>query len=367
MRWGKATDPLPLSPAQIRVLASAVGKELSWGLIEVGREERAWRRYAERIPDRWIRADALDSLERKRGNMVGAALFATAAPRRSKELLRALAIFQAIVDFLDNLNERHPGERNGINLHRALIDAVEPRRPIGDYYARHSSKDDAGYLNAMVQACQQSFGALPSYERVLPLLIPEVTRAQRVLALNHLPDPLRRDEALEDWAVREFPDETEWKWFELSGAVSGILAMLALIVLAAKPDLADHEIAQTYDVYWPPIPLICLMLDSFVDQSEDEASGDHRYVAHYSDLDQAVTRLAELIDKAAYGVLGLPSGRKHAVIMSCMINYYLSKDSARTPEMSANAAHLVGAGGSLTRLLAPVLRIWRVAYSQRTA
>lgn len=77
--------------------------------------------------------------------------------------------------------------------------------------------------------------------------------------------------------------------------------------------------------------------------------------------------LAHAIESAGESVLELPDGRKHAVILATMIAFYLSKDSARTPLMAANVERLMRAGGSLSRLLWPVLRGWRIANSQRGA
>jgi tetraprenyl-beta-curcumene synthase len=61
--------------------------------------------------------------------------------------------------------------------------------------------------------------------------------------------------------------------------------------------------------------------------------------------------------------------RRHrdAVIVASMIAMYLSKDSARTPELDDYTRLLARAGGSLTRLLMPVLRTWRALYGQRSA
>jgi hypothetical protein len=50
-----------------------------------------------------------------------------------------------------------------------------------------------------------------------------------------------------------------------------------------------------------------------------------------------------------------------------MIAFYLSKDSVRAPEMLQGTRDLRRAGGPLVALLAPVLRVWRVAYGQRSA
>jgi hypothetical protein len=50
-----------------------------------------------------------------------------------------------------------------------------------------------------------------------------------------------------------------------------------------------------------------------------------------------------------------------------MIAMYLSEDSARTPELQTTTQSLIVAGGSLTRLLLPILRAWRLVYAQRSA
>jgi hypothetical protein len=50
-----------------------------------------------------------------------------------------------------------------------------------------------------------------------------------------------------------------------------------------------------------------------------------------------------------------------------MIAMYLSKDTARTPQLRAGTKTFIKAGGTLTRLLLPILRVWRAAYHQRSA
>jgi tetraprenyl-beta-curcumene synthase len=361
-----STDPAPLDRPQLRALAAATGRELSWGLLAVSCEMRGWRSLARRIPDPAIRADALRSLRHKRGHADGAALFSVLPDRRNRGLLRLLVAYEAILDFLDDLSERHTSERNGRELHLALLDAVDLARPLSNYYRHHPAGDDGGYLKALVELCRRECQALPSYERVRPLLVQEARRTQ-VLALNHLPDPQRRDAALRQWAAREFPDGHELSWFELSGTSSASLAILALLALATDPHVSEAEVAATHDAYWPWISGTAVMLDSYADQADDAASGDHSYVAHYPSSEHAVTRLCEFVDRSVRGALGLPNGHRHAVVAGCMVAMYLSKDSVRTPEMAASTRRLVAAGGSLTRVLLPVLRLWRIAYAQRSS
>jgi tetraprenyl-beta-curcumene synthase len=298
--------------------------------------------------------------------VIGAALFSTLPRERSPALLHALATFQAIFDYLDNVNETHPTEANGLTLHIALLDALGDDRPVSDYYRHHPWKGDDGYLTMLVEQCRSCCRLLPSYERLYPLLSREAEHARRVLTLNHLPTE-ERNSALQHWAEREFRNESDWSWFELCAAASGQLAIFALLALAAEPQVSKEEIEATWAAYWPVLPLVATMLDSFVDQTEDDRNNEHLYVSHYRDSGQCVDRMSELIDHANRAVLGLPNGHRHAVILGCMTTFYLAKRSARVAALKSQRSRLIRAGGSLAQLLAPVLTVWRVAYSQSTA
>lgn len=360
-------DPTPLTPAQVWRLLAAAARELSWGLPEAARATRHWRALAETIPDPPIREDALSSIAHKRGHADGAALFAVLPERRSRVLLHLLVAYETIWDFLDNVSERHTTEANGRELHLALVDALDPERPLADYYRHHPWNDDGGYLNELVEFCRRSCQALPSYGRVRILLLQEAWRAQ-VLALNHLADPRRRDAALERWAAQECPDDMrQATWFELSGAASASMVVHVLLAIAAETEASDREIAATYAVYWPWISLATTMLDSFVDQAEDDKSGNHSYISHYPTDSCAVRRLCYCVARATRGALQLPRGHRHAVIVAAMAAMYLSKKSARARALQADTSYLLRAGGSLFRLLHPILRLWRIAYSQRSA
>lgn len=360
------SDPTPLTPTQVRELLAAAGRELGWGLREVSRELRTWRALAELIPDHSIRADALRALADKRGHADGAALFSVLPDHRSYALLRLLVAYETILDFLDDVSERHATEANGRELHLALVDAVDPSRPIADYYRYHPWRDDGGYLLALVELCRRSCSSLPSYGKVRSLLVEEAWRAQ-VLALNHLPDPSMRDAALRRWAAEEFPDTDELAWFELSAASSASLVVHSLLALAAARDVTDSQIAEIYTVYWPWTSLATAMLDSYVDQAEDLESGDHSYIAHYPDPELAIQRVGCSIARATRSAFRLRDGHRHVVIVTSMVAMYLSKDSARAPDMWPATRRLLHAGGSLARLLLPVLRAWRIIYSQRSS
>jgi tetraprenyl-beta-curcumene synthase len=350
-------DPIPLTPAQLAALASAASRELLWGLRGVSREIAGWRVRAAAIPDRQERALALDALRSKRGHIDGAALFWILAPRRDAGLLRLLVAYNVLCDYLDSLTER-PGAGDAPLLHRAMTDALEPAG---------ARRADGGYLDALVETCRAECAALLAFAVVQPAALREARRASEVLPLNHQPVAAARDAGLRAWAAREFPDESQLAWYELSAAASTWLAVQASLAMAADPSCDAGRVEAVCGAYFPWASLAGTMLDSYVDEADDLAAGAHRYVAHYPTRALMLDRVGMAVEHAARAATALPGGRRHAVILSCMIAMYLSKDSARTPELRDASARLAASGGSLTRLLVPILRAWRIRYGQRAA
>ena len=349
-------------------LLGAASRELLWGLRAVSREVHVWRRRASAIPDPQIRRDALDALTRKRTHLDGAALLWVLPRRRNVHLLRALVAYEVTLEFLDNMNERaaHAGQENGRQLHLALIEALNPDAQISDYYRLHPWDDDGGYLRALVQGCREQCAYLPSYPQVRELAVREAVRAQ-VLAINHDPSPDHRDAALRQWVTQEFNDHGEADWFELSGAATSSLTVHLLLTLAAEPTFDERNVNRACAVYFPWLSLATTMLDSYVDQFDDAVNGDHSYIAHYASRDLAVRRLGEIVERAGREARALRNGHRHAVIVACMVAMYLSNDSVVAGDMRATTRTLLDAGGSLTKLLLPVLRAWRIAYGLRSA
>jgi len=357
-------DPSPLSPTQIRTLFGAVFRELTWGMPAASRELRGWRLKAAVIPDGPLRDDALTALRTKRGHADGAALFTILAPSRNRSLLRSLVAYETILDYLDNVSERHPSHDNGQRLHQALVDAIDIDQPVADYYRFHPWGDDGGYLTALVSTCRQGCRELPSYDAVRTVLRREALRA-RVLGLNHELDPDRRDNRLRAWALQEFRHETRLTWFELSGAASASLVIHVLLALAARPGVTNAEVRAAYEAHWPWIALATTMLDSYADWADDIASGNHSYVAHYPDVETMSVRIRASVANGMLAARGLPDGHRHAVIVASMVALFLSKRSAHTPEMRARTRTFARSGGSLVCLLLPILRLWRFGFGQR--
>lgn len=332
-------------------------------------ETELWQIRARATPDPALRTDGLHAITRKRGNIDGAALFWTLPDRRSRSLLRLLAAYEVMADFLDCVSERgaDAGPANGRQLHQALIDALqEPHEATADYYLHNTSRDDGGYLHALVCCCRSVTAGLPSLESARAPLLHAATLTQ-VLADNHEPDPQQRDRALAVWSETNLGGTPELVWFERPAAASAWLTVLALLAVSSEAENTEADLQAISRAYLPWISLIGTMLDSYGDVDEDTAHDAHSYISHYGDLPRAVQRISYLLSRSMKEALGLPDGGRHAVIVACMAGFYLSKDAARTPPMRIGTRRLVGAGGPLTRLLTPALRLWRLLYGQRSA
>jgi tetraprenyl-beta-curcumene synthase len=341
-------------------------RELSWIRPGVAREVEHWRRAAARIPDPAIRRDALASLHAKRFNAEGAALFAALPRRRDARLLRALVAFQVLLDFLDTRSERPVPDplATGHQLHLALTDALDPDRPLSDYYRHHPRGADGGYVRGLVQTCREACRALPAYGLVRGPALAAATRCG-VQGLNHDPDPVRRDCGLQRWAQRTFPRASGVSWWELTAAASSTLGIHALLALAADPGCSRRDAVEVGRAYMPWICAVSTMLDSYVDEAEDAANHGHSYMGHYASASVAAQRTRELLCRSLLEARRLRNGPRHVLIAAGMVAMYLSCEGARVSGKRSTTRALVRGGGVLAMLLLPVLRAWRIVHSLR--
>lgn len=354
-------DPTPLCPTQLGALVAAAARELTWTLPNVRREVREWRRCALAIPDRRLREDALGSLSHERLNLEGAALFAILPPHRDENLLRLSVSYQIALDYLDTISERPAPDpiANGRQLHLSLTEALDPGAAISDYYRHHPWHDDGGYLKALVQTCQRRCARLPGYHRVRGLAL-QAARRVDVQILNHDPIADRRDAALAAWAAREFPGTNRALWFELTAAASSTVGIHALLALAADPTVRDEDIVAANDAYSFAICAASTLLDSFVDQHDDDATGNHSYVDHYENSAVAEQRICDIVAASAAQARALRYGTRHALIASGIVAMYLSKDDAQHPALRPTTRRILRSAGSLPRVQLPIMRTLRI-------
>lgn len=346
------------TPGEALALLGVAWRGVTWTIPSVRRELQGWRRQALEIPDPILRADALETLRREHMNAQGAALFAVLPRRRSRPLLRLLVAFQVALDYLDTVTERPAADErtHGDRLHRALVDAIDPDAEPVDYYGERPWEDDGGYLRALVETCQRGCAALPSYATVRPQAM-RAAADLSVQVLNHLTDPADRDAALRAWAIGEGQRYSTLEWFERAGAASSTLGIYALLAAAVSGGLRAEQVRAIDAAYHPMVCLLCTLMDSFADYDEDRASGAHSYVARYPSAGTAIERISDLVAQALADVRRLPSGSRHAVLVTGMVAMYLATGGPAGVRVGSGSRAILARAGWMTAVAMPVKRL----------
>jgi tetraprenyl-beta-curcumene synthase len=340
------------------IAALVTGGLIYWLTLypQARREIRRCRLRASEIPDDTLRAHAMYKLTRERLNPEAAAFFAVLAPRRHRRgLVRLMVDFQIAYDYLDAINEQPDtaSVRNGLQLHRALSDAVCVQHVCADYYLHHPQKDDGGYLLELVARCRAVIRELPSAARIAPVLVEAAIRCGEGQTRNHAV-LVEGEQQLIDWTAACRHSEG-YLWWELAAAGISCLALHALFAAAAAETTLEQ--AQRVDVaYFPSVCAISALLDSLVDQPHDAEGTNHSFVDHYESSAAAAERFATITAEACALERALVNQRRHMVILAGIASFYLSAPEACTPYAQPVSTRTLDVLGPTS---APILAVMR--------
>jgi tetraprenyl-beta-curcumene synthase len=325
---------------------------------------RHWESVAERVPDPVLRGHALGALREKGRNVEATAVFAILTPRRTRPAaVAAMTALQVAVDYLDTLGEQPAVDplANGLALHGALVDALSPGEPAGDWYRLNPQRDDGGYLAALVAVCREAVAALPAADAVLPAARLAARRCGEGQSRTHAAGGTSGSEStdgpagLEPWASG-LRAPAGYTWWELAAGASSSVAAHALIAAGADPGTTPAD-AETIDAaYFPPIGALTVLLDDLVDRDEDLAANAHNYMAYYRDGDEAGARLALLADHARSATARLRDRDRHRAILAGVAGFYLAAPGADSPYAKPAAEALLDSLGPSVRLIAAFMR-----------
>jgi tetraprenyl-beta-curcumene synthase len=359
--------PRAMGPDRVAsVAAFACAGNSYWTSVfpRVCQELGRWRARALAIPDPVLRGIALQALA-KRGNMEGAAAFATFAPRVHRQAaVRAAVAFQSAYNYLDTLSEQPTPmpSRNGRRLHQALLVALDLSAPHLDYYAHHDShreRDDGGYLEALVNACRDALRELPSY----PIAAPAARRAaERVVSFQAFnSDPHGEREAIESWAREQTPPGTGLRWWETAASGGSSLGVHVMIASAAEPTLCAEHVDLLERAYFPWIGALHSMLDQLVDTAEDAHTGQRNLIDLYASTEQAAERMSLLAERALACAGALEPAHRHELIVAAMASFYLSAPEAHEGDAAPVSRAVLDVFGPLARPALAVFNTRRAA------
>jgi tetraprenyl-beta-curcumene synthase len=300
---------------------------------------------AERIPDDELRAQALSSLRGKAYHVAGACILATFLPSGAREhYVDIVSPLETIYDFLDCLCDRHPETKPQAyrQLHEALADAVDPARPLHQYYSYGPPGDDGDYLHTLVRRVRRALSRLGDHE----LLVPYFSEAARLYTdtqtYSHLP-PVEREAACRKWYESEqdgsrFGDLT---WWEFGAAAGSQFQVYAPLYAAFCSDF--ERIGDTYAAYFPALSALHVLLDSFIDQHEDATHGDLNWIAFYRDEKALRERIHALAQRAKDAFARLRMPRAHHFTMRIMALFYLTHKKIDDQRLDHEATALLEA------------------------
>lgn len=362
---GVSTRSAPAEPLQLGLtFADTVVRYLLLVLPSVTSELALWRSRAAEIPNAKLRHHALAALG-KRGNIEGAALFATLVPAvHRRRTIRALVAYQSAYNYLDALCELASDDpiANGEQLHQALLTALHPDAAHPDYYALNPDTGDGGYLTTIVEACRSAVAGLPSFEAIAPFARAAAGRIVDFQALN-LTERQGGHGALKRWATEATPANSGLQWWETAAAAGSSLAVHALIAASADSPLDRSDAREIDRAYFPWIGALHSLLDSLVDRDEDHERGQRSLLGYYQSPTQAAIHLGSLARRAGTASKRLPEPHAHRVILTAMCSYYLSAPQCHTAEAQTITRSLTRALGVALHVAIALFRLRRMANS----
>ncbi|MFL5818406.1 MAG: DUF2600 family protein [Conexibacter sp.] len=320
-------------------------------------ELRRWELRARAIPDPELQRLALDKLRDEGVCAEGVAAFALLAVASERAaVVRFCVAFEVMYDLVDGLGEQPAPDplANNRQLSRALVAALDPAAPLIDFYAFHPRVGDDGYLNELIAACRAVLTTLPSYPLVAEALRRAVERAGEAQSLNHSGMLAGNMRPLALWAAAQ-DAELALRWWEVAAAAAAPLCIYALSALAGHGDATADEASLLEATYFPWVAGLLGVLESLVDQEEDEAAGTLSYASHYASSDEAAASAALFARRSAQQMRALRQPWAHRAILAGMVATNLSHSGARD-EMARRAgsevrASIDGPVGSLLLLL----------------
>lgn len=328
---------------------------------QVERELAALFHRAASIPDERLRKQALDSMKKKKFHCLGGSFYSLYTPGCSRMLVAFIVALQTICDYLDNLCDRVEGaDEAGMRmLHRAMLSAVDDRKPFHNWYCCYPWQNDGGYLDYLVMQCRRVLFSLPGYNDVRDDLRRLVQLYSDLQVYKHL-DCRLRQEYLIRWAHNCSCREKGVAWWEFSAACGSTLAVFVLTARAAAGPVGRDEISQLLECYFPWLCGLHILLDYFIDIYEDRRHNDLNFVSFYGDAAAVEKGLRRFFREACERIEKLPHFSFHRTVTAGLPALYLSDPKAASPACRRIARRLLKDGGKTTLWLYRLFRILRL-------
>jgi tetraprenyl-beta-curcumene synthase len=288
-----------------------------------------WKVLAEHIPDPELRQQALDVYEKKYFHCEAGGVISMLAGEKSTDAIAFIVPYQLICDYLDNLCDQttsfNPDDFAA--LHEALRDCFFPGQTKGNYYRFRETKDDGGYLNALVDGCRRIVANTPSFSSAKPHVL-DLSRYYSELQIHKHVREEEREERLIGWFESYKADLPEMTWYEFSACTGSTVGVYCLMSCAMQPAFTPTYAKMVRDCYFPYGQGIHILLDYFIDQEEDFEDGELNFCTYYENESVMMERFLHFLQKAKEGTDRLPHAKFHSFLIEGIVAVYLSEEKA---------------------------------------
>lgn len=307
-----------------------------------------WRTKAAAIPNEELRRHALNSINENTFHSEGGGVYALLTRKEVRDdLLRFIVAYQIICDYLDSLcDETESFDRNDFrSLHEALRLALSPQEKTYSYYEHHQESKDNGFLQELVEACQQHVSTFPGFSNARASM-EELSLHYRNLQVYKHVKKEDREPLLTDWFKEERQNVPDIFWYEFSASTGSTLGIYALASYASRSHLAEWQAETIKDSYFPYVQGMHILLDYFIDQEEDIRDDELNFCTYYPDEETMVRRMELFKQEGEKRLKRLPDAAFHSLLNKGIIAIYLADEKVqKRPELKKTANRFIRFGG----------------------
>ena len=205
----------------------------------------------------------------------------------------------------------------------------------GNYYRYRDDQDDGGYLDELVETCQDVLKKTKHYDKIAPILH-ELACYYCDLQIHKHVKLEEREPRLQTWFEAHKENLPEMSWFEFSACAGSTLGIFCLVAYAFHDELHDEDIAKIRQGYFPYVQGLHILLDYFIDQEEDRIGGDLNFCSYYENEQVILDRMKHFVEEAEKSIGDLPHAKFHRLISRGLLGIYLSIKSISTKEYAQN-------------------------------
>ncbi|SEB04526.1 tetraprenyl-beta-curcumene synthase [Thalassobacillus cyri] len=291
---------------------------------QVRKELDGWITKAKAIPNQELRKQALASIAAKTFHCEGGSIYSLLAADQWKQAIKFIVAYQTISDYLDNLCDRSTSmdPKDFRMLHQAMTDALTPGNPVKNYYQFREDQNDGGYLESLVQTCQQVLTKPKDYQVAHPQVVQLGNLYNDLQVHKHVVEE-ERVPRLQTW-FSQYEAGKHLKWYEFSACTGSTLGIFCLVSYTLGGKMNGVLAKKVAESYFPFLQGLHILLDYYIDQQEDEMEGDLNFCSYYETDEEMRQRFVYFVKETKARTKLLPDPEFHEMIQEGLVGMYLA-------------------------------------------